>query len=379
MQFESVGSHDDVVNDIAFDFYGRRFATCSSDKNIRVWDLETTGKEAEGNGNRSHYSCSEISRAHQSSIWRLSWAHPEFGQLLASCSEDRTTCIWEEQESIGGGGEYIKKNDRTTGGRQAIGQRWQMKTTLSESRKSVNDVEFAPRHLGLKIATASADGFVRIYEAPDVFSLNMWQLEQSIEVEQTVPVPLSSQTAAGSSKSEHGLTCLTWNVCPFEPAKLAVGGYSSRAVVLTQDSNDAGGPTKWREECVLGEHTGIIHDIAWAPAMGRSYHLIATAYREPSFKVHTLQRLENGSLQYTATQTVEAAGHSAIWRVAWNATGTVLATSSEDGIVALWRKDFLGVWKFVQEMSEAKGSSAATAMGAELSLASSAPAPAPAV
>lgn len=385
MQFESVGSHDDVVNDIAFDFYGRRFATCSSDKNIRVWDLKAAGKsEAEGDASDSHYSCSEISRAHQSSIWRLSWAHPEFGQLLASCSEDRTTCIWEEQESIGGGGEYIKKNDRAISGKQTTGQRWTLKTTLSESRKSVNDVEFAPRHLGLKIATASADGFVRIYEAPDVFSLNMWQLEQSIEVEQTVPVPLSSQTAAGeagggggasSSKSEHGLTCLTWNVCPFEPAKLAVGGYSSRAVVLTQDTNDNGGPTKWREECVLGEHTGIIHDIAWAPAMGRSYHLIATASREPSFKVHTLQRLENGSLQYTATQTIEAVGHSAIWRVAWNATGTVLATSSEDGIVALWRKDFLGVYKCVQEVSEVKGASGAMVMGSELN-AASAPVPA---
>jgi hypothetical protein len=56
--------------------------------------------------------------------------------------------------------------------------------------------------------------------------------------------------------------------------------------------------------------------------------------------------------RYTTTQTVQAVGHSAIWRVAWNATGTVLATSSEDGIVALWRKDFLGTWKCVQEVSE---------------------------
>ena len=32
-------SHGDVVNDISFDFYGKRFATCSSDKDIKVWDL----------------------------------------------------------------------------------------------------------------------------------------------------------------------------------------------------------------------------------------------------------------------------------------------------------------------------------------------------
>jgi nucleoporin SEH1 len=37
-------------------------------------------------------------QAHSGSIWRLSWAHPEFSQIVASCSFDRTVCIWEEDE-----------------------------------------------------------------------------------------------------------------------------------------------------------------------------------------------------------------------------------------------------------------------------------------
>ena len=36
-------------------------------------------------------------QAHSGSIWRVSWAHPEFGQVLATCSFDRTVIIWEEQ------------------------------------------------------------------------------------------------------------------------------------------------------------------------------------------------------------------------------------------------------------------------------------------
>lgn len=146
-------AHDDVVHDIAFDYYGKRFATCGSDKRIKVWDLDYETSESK---------CYEIQRAHNDSIWRLSWAHPEFGQLIASCSEDKTVCVWEEQESVN----PLKVDQR---------DRWQRKVQISDSKKSVNDVKFAPRHLGLKLAAGSADGTVRIYEATDVFSLNYWQ------------------------------------------------------------------------------------------------------------------------------------------------------------------------------------------------------------
>lgn len=46
------------------------------------------------------------------------------------------------------------------------------------------------------------------------------------------------------NSSEHGLTCIAWNDCPFEPAKLAVGGYSKIARVLSVEKNTL------REVCV---------------------------------------------------------------------------------------------------------------------------------
>jgi hypothetical protein len=58
--------------------------------------------------------------------------------------------IREEQESVA----HLKTEQR---------DRWQMKVQFSDSKKSLNDVKFAPRHLGLKVAAAS-DGTVRIYE-----------------------------------------------------------------------------------------------------------------------------------------------------------------------------------------------------------------------
>lgn len=87
-------------------------------------------------------------------------------QIIASCSEDSNVIIWEEQESV-------------TGSDGAERGRWQKKSQLTDSRKAVNDVKFAPRQLGLMLATASADGMVRIYEANDVFSLGYWPLQAS--------------------------------------------------------------------------------------------------------------------------------------------------------------------------------------------------------
>ncbi len=34
---------------------------------------------------------------------------------------------------------------------------------------------------------------------------------------------------------------------------------------------------------------GVVSDIAWAPVMGRSYHLIAVATRQPSCKVSLIE------------------------------------------------------------------------------------------
>ena len=54
------------------------------------------------------------------------------------------------------------------------------RTTLVDSRTSVTDVKFAPKHMGLMLATCSADGIVRVYEAPDVMNLSQWSLQHEV-------------------------------------------------------------------------------------------------------------------------------------------------------------------------------------------------------
>jgi len=358
--------HTSHVHDIAFDFYGKRFCSCSSDR-IRIWDFDEETK---------HWSCYDLPRApHQNSVWRLSWAHPEFGQVFASCSEDRMICIWEEWGDITVAGAMASSSSLSASasgssssssssvpassgiGGGAKQQRWQCKAQLTDSKRAVNDVKFAPRHLGLKLASASSDGYVRIYEATDVFSLNYWQLQDSIQVEVTSAEKSNADSGVQSvgpqqgRESEHGLTCLSWNECPFETEMLAVGGHSKRASILIRSKETGKWFEGWSHEC-----QGVVHDIAWAPVMGRSYHQIATASREGSCLLHRLKRSStpNGPFERLGDP-IEIKTSSPVWRVAWNATGTVLATSSEDGTLSLWRKDANGKWSNVEKVAPGVG------------------------
>lgn len=119
-------------------------------------------------------------KAHSGSVWRLSWAHPEFGQVLATCSFDRTVSVWEE--TVG---------EKTAPTMTPV-KRWVRRTNLVDSRTSVTDVKFGPKNQGLLLATCSVDGVIRIYEAPDIMNLSQWTLSYDIACK----FPLS---------------CLSWN------------------------------------------------------------------------------------------------------------------------------------------------------------------------
>jgi WD40 repeat protein len=69
--------HMDYVLDMKFDYYGRRFATASGDRTVRVWDLNPDGMW-DSNTNKNEW------QAHRGPVNRISWAHPEFGQLIAT-------------------------------------------------------------------------------------------------------------------------------------------------------------------------------------------------------------------------------------------------------------------------------------------------------
>ena len=74
-----------MIHDAQLDYYGRRLATCSSDKTVKVFDV--VGDQ--------HVHLADL-RGHEGPVWQVAWAHPKFGSLLASCSFDHRVIVWKE-------------------------------------------------------------------------------------------------------------------------------------------------------------------------------------------------------------------------------------------------------------------------------------------
>ena len=289
--------HQDYVHHVAFDIYGRRMATCSGDRFARVWDLTDSGE----------WNLVGEWQAHRGSVTQLSWGHPEFGSLLATCGSDHEAKIWEERTNA-----------------TSAASRWTAKSQLTEARKAVSCLEFAPRHWGLKLATGSADGCVRIYEAVDVMNLAQWPLAATLQ----------------SFNDGLGVTCLSWFTGRFEPPTLVVGGAHPIVYRYSESSR------QWDSIVAFPPPPrGDVLDVAWAPNVGRRYHYIASAEGQ-QLRIFKLSR--NGDkLEVESTQTLQV---SNAWRCQWNVTGTVLASSGDRGVVQLWKSDFEGNFKCVSKI-----------------------------
>jgi hypothetical protein len=112
------------------------------------------------------------------------------------------------------------------------------RATLKESMRPVKDVEFAPRHLGLKLAAAAADGVVRLYEAVDVMNLSHWP--QQVMCGRVVHMPCHAspgqprpQGVGGACRQDvfeaekvpgDVALSLSWNKSRFDPPSMAVAG-----------------------------------------------------------------------------------------------------------------------------------------------------------
>ncbi|CAA2959221.1 transport SEC13 homolog B [Olea europaea subsp. europaea] len=123
-------SHQDAVHVVVMDYHGKRLATASSDNTIMIIGVSNS---------RSQHLATLA--GHQGPVWRVAWAHPKFGSLLASRSYDGKVIIWKE----GNQNEWIQAH------------------LFDDHKAFVNPVAWAPHELGLCLACGSLDGNISVF------------------------------------------------------------------------------------------------------------------------------------------------------------------------------------------------------------------------
>ena len=158
---------------------------------------------------------------------RIAWAHPEFGSVVA-CASQHLVYIWHETDGVRldagssppAASSFSSPSAAAAASATAIvGAPWQCVAKLADSSQCIiTDIAFSPSHHGLKLAAASADGAVRIYEAPDVLSLRTWHLSTTI--------------AAGAMLIDGGsVLSISWCSSRFDPPMLACGACDFDCIV----------------------------------------------------------------------------------------------------------------------------------------------------
>lgn len=290
-------AHEDLIHDAVLDYYGKRLATASSDKTIKIFDIEGT----------QDYKLVETLIGHEGPVWQVAWAHPKFGSILASCSYDGKALIWKEQPET---------------------QQWSIIAEHKIHQASVNSVSWAPHELGAVLLCTSSDGKVSVVDFNDdgttshvIFNAH------AIGVNSASWAPITS----GSSSSKDN------------QRRFVTGGSDNLAKIWKFDPST----NTYIEEAKLEGHTDWVRDVAWSPSvLTRSY--IATASQDCTVLIWS----QDSTGKWQKQLLTEEKFPDVCWRASWSLSGNILAVSGGDNKLSLWRENLQGKWESAGEVDQ---------------------------
>ncbi|KAL4065763.1 WD40-repeat-containing domain protein [Scleroderma yunnanense] len=317
-------AHEDMIHDAQLDYYGKRLATCSSDRTVKIFDV-VNGSPSKSGG--------QTLKGHTGPVWQVAWAHPKFGNILASCSYDGKVFIWKDQTQGGAAGGWTKIEEHTL------------------HTASVNSVSWAPHELGATLACASSDGKVSVLTfkddgkwSADIFNAHAIGCNAISWAPATQPGSLIHPQQPGTHP-------------PTSFKRFASAGCDNLVKIwcFREDTQS------WVEEETLEGHTDWVRDVAWAPNIGLPRSYIATASQDKTVLIWTkdspnaqwVKAALDPSASATSPSAVTLSGKfpDVVWRVSWSVAGNILAVSCGDGKVTLWKENVQGTWECVSDMT----------------------------
>ncbi|KAI9220515.1 protein transporter sec-13 [Blastocladiella britannica] len=310
--------HEDIIHDAQFDYYGKRLATCSSDKSIKIFDVKDDAQ-----------TLLDTLKGHDGPVWAVAWSHPKWGSLLASAGYDHRVFIWRESQN----GSFVK---------------------VYEHRKhtaSVNSIAWAPYEYGLVLACGSSDGNVSLLSYDD--DTQKW--EDSVQfAANSIGVNAVAWAPATHAGALFGLAGSTTNAnaggdlsaAATAPMQLATAGCDNTVKLWTLASARGPAPEPASAESLDG-HADWVRDVAFAPNVGVPVTYLASCGQDKAVFVWTRAAGDASWTRKSVGQFEEV-----VWRVSWSIAGDVLAVAAGDNKVTLWRESAGGEWEKVSTLEE---------------------------
>lgn len=271
--------HGGAVHDAQFDFYGRLLATAGADGAVKVFDVPP------GADDSTPPTCIATLSSHTGPVWRVAWAHPQFGRVLASAAFDHKLVLWHAPDAP---------------------STWRPVAEYASAKASLTDVAFAPPHCGFFFAFTAADGAVVVAT---------WQSQELVAPVGTHP---------------HGALCVAWDPrsgADGAPWRVVSGGCDATARVWTRDTATG----QWSQLAVLqNEHLDWVRAVGWAATPGGD--VVATGGQDARIVLWLEQpratSADDRFLSVAAADTAE----SPVWSLAFGANGARILAGTEAGV-----------------------------------------------
>lgn len=301
-----ISGHSDIIHDAKMDFYGIRLATASSDRTIKIFSVQP---------NKENKLLATLS-GHEGPVWQVSWSHPKFGSLLASCSYDGKVIVWKEE-----GSKFLKAKEFTfsenINGSPSVGavDALNAPPPITNTRgASISSISWAPHEMGPVLAIACSDGKCALlsFVAEGKWCSKEWNAHQiGSNSCSWGPVTTVNDGESGVSKSS---------------ALLATSGCDNVVKVWNTLSLDDGPIHS------LSGHSDWVRDCCWMDT-----DCIVSASQDRTVNVWNFSK-HSGAWTHYPLKGGETF-HDALWAVEWDPASKILAVACGDGRVSLWKED----------------------------------------
>ncbi|ORC88439.1 nucleoporin SEH1 [Trypanosoma theileri] len=242
-------AHRTFVHHMALDPSGALLASCSSDKVVNIFHRTLLDTES------NDWSLCCVLNDHVATVTRVAWClHREHEALLATAGADRWIYVYKIEIVIHDG--------------KPVVQAERCSTVRGYETDVITDVAFIrpQQRYGLRLSTASLDGWVRLYEVQQKQLLSISKITQETEVGR----PLETRSGA--------ITSIAWFPSSADEAMTLAVGCMNGCFYLYRVSNEYKHFERIRS-APFERANASIHHIVWGPSVGRPFQLLAICCR----------------------------------------------------------------------------------------------------